>query len=79
MYEQPTEVHEQMCAKCPSQYEDTDPESQDIFDSGDVEWIKESVFTCGWRPHKLCRGYYDKATEKIRQTCSVRLPNRNAI
>lgn len=54
----PTEIHDQPCHGCPSAHHPPDPEVQDI-----LTWPRErqlkTVFACGWRGDKLCRGYCD--------------------
>ena len=53
------EIHKQLCKNCPSQY-GHDPETQQIKDTCSKEWIaKNTLFVCGWRGSKLCKGYCD--------------------
>jgi len=60
-YVKPTAVHEKPCPRCPSAHYPPDPESEEI-----IRWVKagkmpasEAVFSCAWRPEKLCRGVCD--------------------
>jgi hypothetical protein len=56
------EIHKVACEKCPSVYyrenNISDPEVEDIKNYTREEQIK-TVFPCGWRNSKLCKGYCD--------------------
>lgn len=63
------EIHKVPCKNCPSIIDKVngtvDPEIEDTKLLSREEQIK-TVFTCGWRPSKLCKGYCDQfnITEK---------------
>jgi hypothetical protein len=63
------EIHKVPCKKCPSIIDKIngviDPEVEDTRSLSRKEQLK-TVFTCGWRPSKLCKGYCDdfSITEK---------------
>ena len=61
------EIHKGACKNCPSVYNKKhdiiDPEHEDIRLLPRGEQLK-SVFTCGWRPSKLCKGYCDELNIK---------------
>ncbi len=56
------EIHKVPCKNCPSVYNKEnnvlDPENEDMKTYPREEQIK-SVFPCGWRNSKLCKGYCD--------------------
>lgn len=52
-----TEVHERACRNCPS-IQGTDPEVMDILRWPEAERMA-TIFPCGWRPWKYCKGYFD--------------------
>lgn len=52
------EIHAHPCTYCPSVAGD-DPWLADMAAAPRVEQVA-SVFRCGWRPGKLCRGYCDR-------------------
>jgi hypothetical protein len=55
------EVHAHACRHCPSalgQVHGHDPEVQDVLTWPRADQL-ETLFVCGWRPTKLCRGYVD--------------------
>jgi hypothetical protein len=56
------EIHKVSCLNCPSVVNDKlniiDPEMEDIKSYSRGDQIK-SVFLCGWRGSKLCKGYCD--------------------
>lgn len=56
--QKPKEIHDRPCASCPSAHFPIDPESEDILEWPIEERLK-TVFSCAWRPEKLCRGYWD--------------------
>jgi hypothetical protein len=57
------EIHKVPCKNCPSVIDKLngviDPEVEDTKMLPREEQIK-TVFTCGWRPSKLCKGYCDE-------------------
>lgn len=57
------EIHKVPCKNCPSIIDKingvVDPELEDAKLLTREEQI-ETVFTCGWRPSKLCKGYCDE-------------------
>lgn len=57
------EIHKVPCKNCPSIYNKknniTDLETQDIKRCSREIQVK-SVFPCGWRGSKLCKGYCDE-------------------
>lgn len=55
----PREIHTHPCALCPSICSTDDPESIDIRDRASHAEKIESVFRCGWRSEKACKGYVD--------------------
>lgn len=60
-WKKPTEVHDKPCKLCPSAHYPMDPEAQQIIDwvnSGEMD-PKEAVFSCAWRPGKICKGVAD--------------------
>jgi len=56
------EIHKVSCKNCPSVFNKKnniiDPENEDMKVCPREEQIK-SVFPCGWRGSKLCKGYCD--------------------
>jgi hypothetical protein len=52
------EVHRNPCAHCPSAHHPPDPEALDLLQAPRAEQVQHA-FPCGWRPHKLCKGYCD--------------------
>ena len=52
------EVHRHPCAHCPSAHGPGDPESEDLAREPRAVQV-QAAFPCGWRPHKLCKGYCD--------------------
>lgn len=58
----PTAIHSHPCVHCPSAHAerlgDHDPESLDYKSASRADQLK-SVFRCGWRPTKACKGYCD--------------------
>lgn len=61
------EIHRVPCKNCPSVYYKKigtiDPETEDILNSS-REIQMQSIFPCGWRPSKLCKGYCDQLNIK---------------
>lgn len=57
------EIHKVPCRNCPTVFNKVnnilDPENEDIKTFPREEQIK-SVFLCGWRSSKLCKGYCDE-------------------
>lgn len=57
------EIHKVPCINCPSVYNKNngviDPEFEDIKNLDREEHLA-SVFVCGWRGSKLCKGYCDE-------------------
>lgn len=52
-------VHDQCCARCPSQPgSKPDPFTLD-FMKLERDLRMKTVFPCAWRPSKLCKGYFD--------------------
>lgn len=65
----PTAVHRAPCRRCPSAQATTSPEAEDILAmvrSGEM-LPEEAVFTCGWRPGRLCRGVVDRVEQAVRE------------
>lgn len=66
-------VHSRPCKHCPSKGGATDPEVDDI-----LTWPKErqweTVFPCGFRPSKLCRGYVDTVGMPLEMAQAFHLP-----
>ena len=58
LIERATSIHEHACAHCPSAHFPPDEESLDYLRAPRRVQL-ESVFRCGWRPQKACRGYCD--------------------
>jgi len=57
----PKTIWKKPCVKCPSAHYPPDPESLDykkFYEAGELP-ASECVFTCAWRPGKLCRGVCD--------------------
>jgi hypothetical protein len=52
-------IYAYACQNCPSIHTLDDPESLQIRDFAAREEKIESVFRCGWRGNKACRGYAD--------------------
>ena len=52
-------IHTHACQHCPSIHTLDDPDSLQIRDFATLEEKIESVFRCGWRGEKACRGYAD--------------------
>lgn len=57
--EQVSEIHRNVCRYCPSAHYPPDPECIDIKETWSRREQVESVFGCGWRQHKACKGYCD--------------------
>lgn len=51
-------IHAHPCVNCPSTYA-PDAECVDIKERTSREEQIASVFACGWRAQKLCKGYCD--------------------
>ena len=60
--DRPCEIHKAPCKHCPSAAATRsghhDPESLD-YKAAPRDVQIESVFPCGWRPEKMCKGYSD--------------------
>jgi hypothetical protein len=39
----------------------------DILASGEIGYLRASLFACGWNSDKLCRGWFDKVDAKLEQ------------
>lgn len=53
-----TKIHTHLCKHCPSSHFPPDPEALDYKAAPRAEQL-ESVFRCGWRKQKACKGYCD--------------------
>lgn len=57
------EIHKVPCRNCPSIIDKLngviDPENEEVKSFPREQQIK-TVFACGWRPSKLCKGYCDE-------------------
>lgn len=56
------EIWKKPCKNCPSAHFPPDPEAADIekwFKAGEIG-LDYAVFTCAWRPGKLCKGVCDR-------------------
>ena len=57
------EIHKAPCEHCPAVVNKRlgiiDPEDADIGKLPKATIAKEHLFTCGWRPNKLCKGHCD--------------------
>jgi hypothetical protein len=53
-----TEIHTHPCKRCPSAHYPPDPEALDYLAASRADQVG-SVFRCGWRNDKACKGYCD--------------------
>jgi hypothetical protein len=70
-------IHTHACQHCPSIHTLDDPYSLQIRDFATLEEKIESVFRCGWRGEKACRGYADFIGVTAEDLASIYLIPKN--